>query len=126
GRMRRWARSPSEDKGADRILTAETARFHFTYREQDKEQAMLIMSEADRAYHRVRGWLPGPDGDPIVADLTDTSREHLGIAGWKKLRLDLRPKSPALLRHVLYHETTHVLSARAGEPAGRQAALRFF
>jgi hypothetical protein len=123
-----WVDSPpSADEGqAQRTLTFETERFHFTYREGRSAQAMIVIREADRAYRRVRTWLPGADGDRIVADLTDASSEHLGIAGWKKMRLDLRPRSPALLRHVLYHETTHVLAAHEGEPPARQAALRFF
>ena len=125
-----WTEAPPEEgAGSGRTLTFETERFHFTYREGRAERAMIVIGEADRAYRRIRKWLPGPDGDRgdrIVADLTDASSEHLGIAGWKKMRLDLRPSSPALLRHVLYHETTHVLAAQAGELPRRQAGLRFF
>ncbi|HXU81443.1 MAG TPA: ABC transporter permease [Polyangia bacterium] len=126
-----WVEAPPSDEPglSQRTLTFETERFHFTYREGRADRAMVIIREADRAYRRVRTWLPGPDGDGgdrIVADLTDASSEHLGIAGWKKLRIDLRPSSPALLRHVLYHETSHVLAAQPGELPERQAGLRFF
>jgi hypothetical protein len=123
-----WSESPptTEQGLPQRTLAFETERFHFTYREGQAEQAMIVIREADRAYRRVRTWLPGPEGDRIVADLTDTSSEHLGIAGWKKMRIDLRPKSPALLRHVLYHETTHVLAAQEQGPSARRAALHFF
>jgi hypothetical protein len=117
---------PTPDRfGGGRTVVFETQHFHFTYRAGREEQARIVISEADRAYQRVRQWLPGTGG-PIVADLTEASSEHLGIAGWQKMRIDLRPKSPALLRHVLYHETTHVLATLASEVPQRQAQLRFF
>src|SRR5262249_14864807 len=80
-------------------------------------------------YARVREWLGAPDVERIVADLTDQSSEHAGLAGWKKLRLDVRPpKSNAMLVHALYHETSHVFAAALSEgtPDRRRMAMRFF
>jgi hypothetical protein len=121
-------RGPAEeDAAAEHTLTFETERFHFTYRAAQTDKAMVVIREADRAYERVSRWFPALPFGRIVADLTDRSHDHLGIAGWRKMRLDLRPKSPALLRHVLYHETTHVLAAREEPmPPARASELRFF
>ena len=113
----------------ERTLTFETERFHFTYTSAHAREAMIVARGADQAYARVRGWLGAPDVGRIVADLTDESDEHLGIAGWQKMRLDIRPpKTPTLLMHVLYHETTHVFEAALarGAPDPRRAELRFF
>jgi ABC-type transport system involved in multi-copper enzyme maturation permease subunit len=113
----------------ERTLTFETQRFHFTYASRDAREAMIVARAADQAHARVRGWLGAPEVGRIVADLTDQSNEHLGIAGWQKMRLDIRPpKSPSLLMHVLYHETTHVFAAALshGEPDQRRTESRFF
>jgi hypothetical protein len=120
---------PQTKAADDRVLAFETDRFHFTYASSRTPQAMIVVRAADQAYARVRRWLGAPEVELIVADLTDESNEHTGIAGWKKMRLDIRPPKPdALLVHVLYHETTHVFTAALSEgaPDQRQAALRFF
>ncbi|HVU51928.1 MAG TPA: hypothetical protein VHL80_14625 [Polyangia bacterium] len=118
------------EPGEGRILSFDTAHFHFTYREPQAERALVIVRAADGAYDEIKRWLGAPDVDTIVADMTEQSDEHLGIAGWTKMRLDLaRAEEPApLLRHVLYHETTHVFEAAIGEgmSAARANESRFF
>ncbi len=107
----------------------ETKHVRFTYHPQHEAQAKFLAGEADRAYVRVRDWLRAPDVETIVADLTDESTEHLGVAGWKKLRIDVRPPTPrAMLRFVFHHELTHVFAAALAEgiPAKRDAEARFF
>jgi hypothetical protein len=107
----------------------QTKHFHFTYRPAAEANARFLAGEAEMAYARVRDWLGAPAIDTIVADLTDESPEHAGIAGWKKIRMDIRPpKSRPFLRHVLYHETTHVFSAAlaAGWSDARHEAERAF
>jgi hypothetical protein len=121
----------SGDDGAadDPVRTFQTRKFRFTYRASREREAMLVVAEADRAYARVRRWLDAPEVDSVVADMTEVSHEHLGIAGWKKMRLDLtRLRSEGLLHHVLYHETTHVFDAALsqGAPDERRRDLRFF
>jgi hypothetical protein len=113
-----------------RVLSFDTKHFHFTYREPQAERARVIIRAADGAYDEIKRWLDAPDVDTIVADLTEQSDEHLGIAGWTKMRLNLsRTEEPeALLRHVLYHETTHVFAAAIGEgmSSARSNQSRFF
>jgi hypothetical protein len=120
----------TEEKRAARVLAFDTARFHFTYREPQADRALVVIRAADGAYDEIRRWLDAPDVDTIVADLTEQSEEHLGIAGWTKMRLNLsRPdEPPALLGHLLYHETTHVFEAALGEgmTAARSNDSRFF
>ena len=111
------------------VRSLDTEHFRFSYHPAQEVQAHFIGREADQAYRRVRERLGAPAVEHIVADLTETSDHHLGIAGWKKMRLDIRPpKSEGLLRHVLYHETTHVLAAAVAEgiSGARDAEARFF
>ena len=111
------------------VRSLDTEHFRFSYHPGHEVQAHFIGREADQAYRRVRERLAAPAVEHIVADLTETSDEHLGIAGWKRMRLDIRPpKSEGLLRHVLYHETTHVLAAAMAEGISgpRDAEARFF
>jgi len=119
-----------DEKHDARVLTFDTKHFHFTYREPQADRALVIVRAADGAYDEIKRFLGAPDVDTIVGDLTEQSDEHLGIAGWTKMRLNLaRPdEPPALLRHVLYHETTHVFAAALGEgmSAQRSNQSRFF
>ena len=111
------------------VRTLDTEHFRFSYHPAHEVQAHFIGREADQAYRRLRERLGAPAVEHIVADLTETSDDHLGIAGWKKMRLDIRPpKSEGLLRHLLYHETTHVLAAAVGDgiSGARDAEARFF
>jgi hypothetical protein len=114
---------------ARKPITLATQHFRFTYLPDREAQSLLVAREADRAYQRLQRWLPTPALDAIEADLTEDSREHQGIAGWKKLRLDLRGRRAAPeLHHVLYHETAHVLAGNLAQGVSdqRQAGLRFF
>jgi hypothetical protein len=122
--------SPADDARPVRVVSFDTEHFHFTYREPRAARALIVIMAADQAYDDIRRWLGAPALDRIVADLTEESDEHLGIAGWTKMRLDLsRPDEPdALLRHVLYHETTHVVTAALTEGLSNERAeeTRFF
>jgi hypothetical protein len=49
-----------------------------------------------------------------LADLTDDSADHLGIAGWKKLRISPNAlRDPNQRSHVFVHESAHVIAATA-------------
>ncbi len=120
---------PQGPSGPRRTVTLDTQHFRFSYFPDHEREAQLVAGEADRAYQRLQTWLPTPGAGTIVADLTEASREHAGIAGWEKLRLDVRGDKPTpLLHHLLYHETTHVLATNLLRAASnqRQAGLRFF
>lgn len=122
------------DKGASAGVASdlgqlETKHVHFTYRPMHEAQARFLAGEADQAYARVRDWLRAPEIETVIADLTDESTEHVGLAGWKKLRIDVRPPKPrALLRFVFHHELTHVFAAALDEGISeeRDAEARFF
>jgi hypothetical protein len=121
-------KGPSAGVASD-LGQLETKHVHFTYRPMHEAQARFLAGEADQAYVRVRDWLRAPAIETVIADLTDESTEHIGLAGWKKLRIDVRPPKPrALLRFVLYHELTHVFAAALDEgiSANRDAEARFF
>jgi hypothetical protein len=72
---------------------------------------------------------PSERGPRVIADLTDVSSEHLGIASAEKLLVDITQNNePELLRHILLHETSHVLCQRLSGRRGRDYAnvLGFF
>ena len=90
----------------------DTAHYRFHFAAVDRTDAMALSQQADAIYARVRDLLGARDTGRIVADLTDTSPQHLGIAGWKKVRIKRNVLyDPATRAHVLAHETTHVLAA---------------
>jgi hypothetical protein len=89
-------------------VPAETVHYKFTYPANLRERAMVLVRGGDASYAAVRDAFGARDGAPIVADLTDTSGEHLGIAQWQKIRVCLADDEPEkLLRHVFHHETAH-------------------
>jgi hypothetical protein len=107
----------------------ETKHVQFTYRPIHEAQARFLAGDADQSYARVRDWLRAPEIGTVIADLTDESTEHVGLAGWQKLRIDVRPPKPrALLRFVFHHELTHVFAAALddGISEERGAEARFF
>ncbi len=108
---------------------AETAHYRFRYPVNLRERALGLIGGADAAYEAVRAALGAADGPPIVADLTETSGDHAGIASWQKIRVGLvgAADERRLLR-VFHHETVHAFQfresdRRMGDNAG---ATRFF
>jgi hypothetical protein len=109
--------------------TIETRQFHFTYRRADELRARMVAAMADAAHDRISRMLDAPAAGRVIADLTESSNEHAGIAGWQRMRLDLdRRHSDAFVAHVLRHEVTHVVSHQLmGEVSDQRAGtLRFF
>ena len=129
------AEDADDAESEQRTATLETRHFHFTYRVVDADRARFVATMADEAYQSVRQRL-GATGAPtakVVADLTQQSSDHAGLAGWQRMRMDIGARhSPAFLRHVLYHEVAHVVAgglapdAAEGGDDVRKNALRFF
>jgi hypothetical protein len=95
-----------------RPISLHTRHYQFRYLPQDRDGALALSSIADAAHARIRALLGASVGARTVADLTETSPEHQGIAGWQTMRIErgvLRDRR--LAAHVLYHETAHVLAA---------------
>jgi hypothetical protein len=125
----RGARKEGEGDGDTKTATIETRYFHFTYRRADEPRARVVAGMADAVLDSVRRFLDAPAGGRVIADLTDRSNEHAGIAGWQRMRLDLdRRHSDGFVAYVLRHEVAHVVANQLlGEiPDQRAGALRFF
>ncbi|MCA9793638.1 MAG: ABC transporter permease [Candidatus Eremiobacteraeota bacterium] len=106
-----------------------TRHYQFTFPVNLRNRAVQLAGSADRIYEAAVKALNAPEGPPIVADLTDVSYAHLGIASKGKMRVDItQDGDPKLLEHILFHETCHVLAHRI---AGKRlqdytAAASFF
>lgn len=108
---------------------AETNRYQFTYPVSNRDAALELVRAGDGICERVAAALGTFPEGKIVADLTETSGEHAGIAGWKKVRIDLRSdKGPTWLRYVLAHETTHAFEFQESQRklAENHASAEFF
>ncbi len=99
------------------LQSLETQRYEVAYYDADTEQAAVLLTEADRYAEQIMQLLDYETGERILADLTDSSRtDHLGIAGWKKLRMKRSVLYDDDLRaHVFVHESAHVLAAAASD-----------
>ncbi len=120
-----WAVN-SEPSSEEKVFPSfETARvqtefYNFTFPVNLRERALTLALGADALYSRARARLQAPHSGIVIADLTDLSFEHLGIASHEKIRMDItQHQEPELLQHVLFHETCHVLIRRV---AGRRWA----
>ena len=96
--------------------TLETNHYTLEYYPEDRDRVQLLARNVDDLFRRTSALLGASGDDRIVADLTDASDDHLGIAGWKKLRM----KRTALYdldrrAHVFVHETAHVLAAQEAD-----------
>lgn len=107
-----------------------TEHYNFTFPVSLRQRALKLAARADEIYGHDLSMLGNPDREaPIIADLTDVSGEHLGIASTEKLRMDIaQNEEPELLEHVLSHETSHVLCRRLSGRRGKDYsnALAFF
>lgn len=129
-----WIRSNDSDDSAKDAPVLTTARmttrhYVFTFPTKVRHRAEALANAGDPIYEYVDKQLGGVDKATIVADLTDQSEEHLGIASLNKLRVDILDNTePSLLQHILCHETAHVLCARLAGARGRKhsEALAFF
>lgn len=108
----------------------ETQHYSFTFPTGLRERALRLADRADSLYAKASRQLGGAGkGARVIADLTDVSSEHLGIASTEKLRMDItQNEEPELLQHILFHETCHVLCQRLAGRRGRDYAdmLGFF
>jgi hypothetical protein len=98
------------------LESIETQYYEISYYALDRPHAQILQKEADQRSQQVQQLLGMTSSDLILADLTDTSADHLGIAGWKKLRIRRSALyDPEQRSHVFVHETTHVLAAAASD-----------
>ncbi len=89
----------------------DTEHYQFVYPSNLRDRALQVANAADATYTHVRGVLGATNDLKIVADLTESSAEHAGIASWKKLRMDIQDEKDRQGRlHVLCHETTHIFA----------------
>ncbi len=106
-----------------------TRHFDFSFFAEDNAAAQALARDADGHARAVMKLLDVETNRRIVADLTDDSVDHLGIAGWNKLRMqrDSLYGDEGLRTHVLVHETVHVLSMIASDRRlGEHAAYAQF
>jgi hypothetical protein len=89
-----------------------TEHYQFTYPGNLRDSSLLLIKDADSAYGTIRNMLAAGITGPVIVDLTEESDEHAGIAGWNKIRMDIRRNSNQQdhLR-ILHHETVHVFEA---------------
>lgn len=113
-----------------RLQSLDTQHYSLSFYSADAERAALLHLEADDHYRNVSNLIGAPTIDErIVADLTDPGVDHLGIAGWKRLRVARESLyKPAERAHVFVHETAHVLAdlAAAGKLTDHRDYTSFF
>ena len=94
----------------------QTQYYEISFYGEDREQAWLFLDEADQYAEQVQQLIDFTTSELILADLTHSSADHLGIAGWNKLRMERSALYDEDLRsHVFVHETAHVLAAAASD-----------
>lgn len=104
----------------DQIVTAESERFRFIYRDRAKGRMKTLVKEADPVFDTVAGFLRLPEamrGARVTVDLSSPLASHnAGQAYWKKIRMALPEKAKdeaagereALA--ILGHEVAHVFT----------------
>ena len=109
--------------------TAVTDHYRFVYRESDAATVAYLLEHAEADLAGVAEML-GVDEVPLVrVDLTATNEHAAGLAGWKKIRMDLGSfEEDISQRRVLAHEMTHVLQSTESDRALARhfATTRFF
>ena len=105
----------SNTAGIERKSLA-TNDYELVYLDIDEEAVLALAEDADQLGLLVQAMLDVTPSEPILADLTEQGTDHLGIAGWNKLRVRRDTLTDFAVRdHVFVHETAHVLAARAAD-----------
>jgi hypothetical protein len=116
------------DDGLFDVEEEETERFVFTYPASHRERAETLMDAADPIHEELRRILGAERGPQIIADLTESSSDHLGIASWTHVRVGIVAEPNALrCRRTFAHETAHVFQHRLRGVRGASVPhTRFF
>lgn len=118
-----------EDGEGSAIVASEvtTERYRLTIPSDLRGRAEPLIADADRLHEAVRVRLGADVGPVLVADLTDTSAEHLGLTAWTTLRVGLAgERDPEQLRRTFTHETAHAFQHRLTDGRASSGATRFF
>ncbi len=119
----------SDDGEGSAIAASEvtTERYRLSFPSDLRGRAAPLIADADRLHEAVRARLGADVGPVLVADLTDTSAEHLGLTSWTTLRVGLAgERDPEQLRRTFTHETAHAFQHRLTDGRGASKATRFF
>ena len=114
------------DRGLETILTE---YFEISYLRVDQDRARVLAAEVDQLSLSVQELLGATFSERILVDLTDESTNHLGIAGWKRLRVGRRALTNSDERHhVFVHESAHVLADQIADRrlSGHANYTKFF
>lgn len=109
--------------------TVRTERWEVTYPVSHEARARALIDEADALHEAVRRRLGADVGPTLVADLTEVSGDHRGIASWTHVRVGLVTEPDLTrLRRVLAHETVHAFQHRLSDrrQGQHERATRFF
>lgn len=122
---------PAEEPEMPSLATRRqrTARYELTYPVSHEARALALIADVDAIHGAVQRELGADPGPDLVADLTEVSGEHLGIASWTHLRVGLVAEpDPVRLRHTFAHETVHAFQHRLSDERQGDArrATRFF
>lgn len=117
---------PPEDLETPSFASRErvTERYRFTYPVSHEERALVLVTDADALHAAVAARLSADPGPELLADLTEVSGEHLGIASWTHIRVGLvGERDMVRLRHTFTHETVHAFQHRLSD---RRQTSHFF
>jgi len=90
-----------------------TTHYRFTYPVSHEVRATALIEGADAIHAAVQAELAADAGPVLLADLTEVSGDHLGIASWTHLRVGVVGEPDAeRLRHTFAHETVHAFQHR--------------
>lgn len=105
-----------------------SARYAFVYPTNLRGRATRLAGAADAILERVIAVTGAEDPGLITVDLAESSGHHEGIAAGTRIRMGLLQDDENRLRHVLAHESTHVIQGRESDRrlADHGAITRFF
>lgn len=105
-----------EAENSQTLQSINTANFVIFHYAQDQEPAHLLSTEAEPLLQEIKELLGASEIAKTQVDLTGESPNHLGIAGWKRLRINSSSLVNAEERHhVFVHELAHVIAAQQSD-----------
>ena len=102
--------NPTGEFGGISLSELSTEYYTFSYFHQDRDNVIDLALIADDDYRTLTQELGVQSTGMIAADLSGSSSSHLGVAGWTAMRVNRSVlNDPLMRRHVMNHESVHVL-----------------
>lgn len=93
-----------------------TEHYRIQFYQADTERVTERLRGVDDIHRELTALLGAAPTGTVIADISSIGPDHLGIAGWRRIRIERKSLADAdEFDHVIAHETVHVIAANESD-----------